>query len=163
MEEEEEAGEALAVEVDMEAVGDLEADVVVAVEDTEEAATEVVVTEEAAMVVVAVGTEAVAVEEGVVTSVGRAVTSLGIVTSLEEETAAEAAAVVVAVATTAAELGISLGSVLTAVIVDFIQLFGGGFEKKKRRKSKKKSSVVLGSMFVVLMGFCNVRLLGFLD
>ena len=159
MEEEEEAGEALAVEVDMEAVGDLEADVVVAVEGTEEAATEVVGTEEAAMVVVAVGTEAVAVEEGVVTSVGRAVTSLGIVTSLEEETAAEAAAAV-AVATTAVELGISLGSVLTAVIVDFIQLFGGGFEKKKKQK---KSSVVLGSMFVVLMGFCNVRLLGFLD
>ena len=161
-EEEEEAGEALAVEVDMEAVGDLEADVVVAVEDTEEAATEVVVTEEAAMAVVAVGTEAVAVEEGVVTSVGRAVTSLGIVTSLEEETAAEEAAAV-AVATTAVELGISLGSVLTAVIVDFIQLFGGGFEKKKEEKAKKKSSVVLGSMFVVLMGFCNVRLLGFLD
>ena len=96
MEEEEEAGEALAVEVDMEAVGDLEADVAVAVEDTEEAATEVVVTEEAAMVVVAV-------------------------------------------ATTAAELGISLGSVLTAVIVDFIQLFGGGFEKKKEEKAKKKA------------------------
>lgn len=134
--EEEEAGEALAVEVDMEAVGDLEADVAVAVEDMEAAATAVAVTEEAAMAVVAVGTEAVAVEEGVVTSVGRAVTLLGIVISLEEETAAEAAAAVVAVATTAVELGISLGSVLTAVIVDFIQLYGGGFEKK--RKSKKK-------------------------